>query len=435
MKNKLVIWGSNAQEEKVLIALELLSDYSKVMLYTFPEAIATEEFTKKMMDEWRTGSEVEFPEGHTALERPLSVTDGLLPDELKVERTDIISRAQTEWHFVVLSSKLHAAYQQELAELKEKVQTLEAYDSPMWDSLKAFWDKVQGQSRERNLFREHADNLRDETNKLFEDLKKLKSRMQDEFTSASTRIFDEFSNTLETIEANIQAGGTKINRVFDELKDMQRRYREARLSNEHRGKLWDRIDAAFKAAKEKKFGPGANDGTASERADKRLAGLEDVIRRVTDSIRKDEDELNFQRKKVDSSEGQLEAQIRLAKIKMVEERLASKKEKLADLNKVKADVLKQAAQAKAREAKRSEKEQKAESAEPTPEAETESLLDAASTILGDSLMDALDSVKAVATVVAEQAEAVIEDAVDKIEAAAEKIKPKKSKKDAPPPTE
>ena len=142
MKNKVVIWGTNAENEKVLIALELKADANKVILYTFPETIATDEFVNKMMNDWRDGKEVEFPEGHTTLERELSVTESLLPDDLKVERGDIIQRAQTEWHFAVLSAKLHAAYQQELAEFKEKIQSLSAYDNKIWDGLKAFWDKV-----------------------------------------------------------------------------------------------------------------------------------------------------------------------------------------------------------------------------------------------------------------------------------------------------
>ncbi|HMX41852.1 MAG TPA: hypothetical protein PKD78_16050, partial [Saprospiraceae bacterium] len=153
MKNKVVVWGTNEQEEKVLIALELQAEANKVMLYTFPADIATDDFVNKMMNEWRDGKPVEFPEGHTTLERELSVTESLLPDGLKVDRSDVVSRAQTEWHFSVLSSKLHAAYQQELAEYQEKVRALSSYDAGMWDTLKQFWDKVQGQSRDRNLFR------------------------------------------------------------------------------------------------------------------------------------------------------------------------------------------------------------------------------------------------------------------------------------------
>src|SRR5450432_1870878 len=94
MKNKIVIWGTNELSEKVLIALELQADTNKVVLYTFPEAIASDDFVNKMMSEWRNGNEVPFPEGYFKLERELTVTDSLLPDNLKVERTDLIQRAQ-----------------------------------------------------------------------------------------------------------------------------------------------------------------------------------------------------------------------------------------------------------------------------------------------------------------------------------------------------
>ncbi|HNG90809.1 MAG TPA: hypothetical protein PK858_11415, partial [Saprospiraceae bacterium] len=223
MKNKVVVWGTNEQEEKVLIALELQAEANKVMLYTFPADIATDDFVNKMMNEWRDGKPVEFPEGHTTLERELSVTESLLPDGLKVDRSDVVSRAQTEWHFSVLSSKLHAAYQQELAEYQEKVRALSSYDAGMWDTLKQFWDKVQGQSRDRNLFRNHADNLRDNINALFEDLKKLRSQVKSEFQAASTGLYEDFVKALEDIEGRIEAGGSKLNSVFDDLKALQSR--------------------------------------------------------------------------------------------------------------------------------------------------------------------------------------------------------------------
>lgn len=444
MKNKVVIWGTNAENEKVLIALELNADANKVMLYTFPEAIATDEFVNKMMNEWRDGKDVELPEGHTTLERELSVTESLLPDDLKVERGDIIQRAQTEWHFAVLSAKLHAAYQQELAEFKEKVQALSAYDNKVWDGLKAFWDKVQVQSRERNLFREHADNLRDNINALFEDLKSMRSRMQGEFMSASQGVYEEFSKVLDEVDAKIAAGSSKLGTIFEELKQIQRRYRDARLSNEHRNQLWDRIDGAFKRAKERKFGPAANEGSVTERHERRLGGLMEAVKRMEGSIRRDEEELNFQRKKINSSEGQLEAQIRTAKIKMIEERLTSKREKLAEMEKTRSDVERQANTAKEKEERRAEKEAEKQKIEAAKEAvkseiaagiktkkeDEDTLFDAAATVLGDVLMDALDTAKAVASVAAEKAEEAFEKAVDKAEEMLESLAEKKEGKPA-----
>jgi hypothetical protein len=455
MKNKLVIWGTNAENEKVLIALELQSESNKVVLHTFPEAIAGEEFVGKMMNEWRNGAEVAFPEGFSTLDRELSVTESLLPDDLKVERGDLIQRAQTEWHFAVLSAKLHAAYQQELAEFKEKVHALSAYDNGTWNSLRTFWDKVQNQSRERNLYREHADNLRDNINMLFEDLKKLKSQVQNEFMVASEGVFKDFIKSLEDIEQRIEAGGTKLNSVFEELKQMQRRYRDARMSNEHRNALWERLDGAFKKAKERKFGPAANEGSLVERHERRLSGLQEALKRMEDSIKRDEDELNFQRKKINATEGQLEAQIRMAKIKMIEERLISKREKVAEMNQTRNDIQRQTGNAKEKETRRAEKEadrkrmdharetakreiaagirSRNDRADFQPGQKEDTLFEAASTVLGDLLMDALDTAKAVASVVSDKAEEAFEKALDKAEEVVEALT--KDEKPAEPTTE
>ena len=72
MKSKLVLWGTNAQEERVLIAMQLRAEDNKVDIWMFPEAIASPEFSQQMLTEWRNGVEVAFPEGGTHLERELS---------------------------------------------------------------------------------------------------------------------------------------------------------------------------------------------------------------------------------------------------------------------------------------------------------------------------------------------------------------------------
>ncbi|MBX2890329.1 MAG: hypothetical protein KF734_05340 [Saprospiraceae bacterium] len=433
MKNKVVVWGTNADDEKILIALELKADNSKVMLYTFPLAIATDDFVNKIMNQWRSGKEVAFPEGHTAIERPLSITETLLPDDIKTDRTDLISRAQTEWQFAVLSSKLHETYQQELTEFKEKIEALTSYDNKIFQGLRSFWDKVQTQSRERNLYREHADNLRDNINALFEELKKIRSRVNSEFAAASQSVFDEFNKTLTDIEARIEAGGQKINSVLEELKQLQRRYRDVQMTNEHRNQLWNRLDAAFKKAKNRKFGPSANEGSLVERNARRIAGLNEAIKRMADNVRRDEEELAFQHKKVNTSEGQLEAQIRIAKIKMIEDRLASKREKLAELTQVRDDVQRQLELAKDKEARKAEKDEERKKIEaakekakseiaaqiktrpnaPSTTEETGEFIEAAGTVLGDVLMDALDSVKAVASVAMEKAEDIADEVMKK----------------------
>ena len=196
MKTKLVLWGTNAQDEKVLIALNLRAKDNKVDIYTFPESIATDVFADQMLREWRNGQEVAFPEGYTTSETELTVAGSLLPEDLKVERGDIVQRAQTEWHFVVLSSKLNESYQSELDALKAKVEQLERYDKSVWEDLKSFWGKVQSQVKERNLFREHADSLRDNTNALFGKMKELRALVDQEFQKISKDNMEKFFENL-----------------------------------------------------------------------------------------------------------------------------------------------------------------------------------------------------------------------------------------------
>ncbi|MFZ4474518.1 MAG: hypothetical protein ACOYPR_04945 [Saprospiraceae bacterium] len=472
MKNKIVVWGTNEQEEKVLIALELQPDTSKVLLHTFPEAIVTDEFVNYMMDKWRNDKNPDpFPEGFHTEERELSVVESLLPDNLRPERTDVIIRAQTEWQFVVLSSKLYRVYEQELQELREKVQALGAYDNGLWDNVKQFWDKVTLQSRDRNLFREHADTLRDNINVLFEDMKALRKKANEEFMGVSKGVYEELNTALTDLEKNIESRGNKFNNVFDELKKLQRRYREARMTNEHRAQFYDRLDKVFKAVKERKFGPGANEGSLVERHGKRLGGLMDAVRRMELSVKRDEEDLAFEQKKVARTEGQLEAQIRGAKIKMIEERLASKREKLNEILRTRDQVEQQIKTAEEKETQRIEKEaerarlleakekarqeiaeqtkkRKAEGladapqtaenekdthadaigatedappAEAPAEPKPDSLLQAIGNIIGDVIDETLVAAEAVAIVVSEKAEEAFHHIVDQAELVAEAI--------------
>ena len=339
MKTKVVLWGENAKNEKVLVALVLRAEANMVDVYTIPEAAVYEEFNRKMMDEWRNDKAVDFPNETEKLERPLTITDGILPDDLKVDRTDVINRAQTEWHFMVLSNKLSKAYANELEDLKELVGKADDFQQDTWDRLKEFWGKVQGQVQERNLFRGHADELRDETNKLFEAMKVMRKKLDEEFRSKSTEAMGSFIGMIEKVEEKAQGGG-RLKPLFDELVEVQRKYRESKtMTRDHRNKVWAKLDGAFKEVKGKLFGDqgdrnqNQNQGNSpSARTQRRLDGLLNAIEKMERSMRRDQDDLEFQNRRIKNSDGQLETQIRQAKLKMIEERYNSKGEKLKDMH-------------------------------------------------------------------------------------------------------
>lgn len=340
MRTKLVIWGTNAKEERVLLALELLPDNNEVILRVFPQDTATDDFVKGMMDEWRNDKEFALPEGHEAIRRPLTIAESLLPEEFKVERGDLIQRAQSEWAFVVLSHKLQKAFHSEMDSFRERIVKLEEFSQPIWEELKAFWEKVQGQVRERNLFREHVDHLRDQSNELFGQLKKLRQSADVQFRKVSAENAKAFAQRLEELHAKIEEGKHLIP-TFEALKQLQREYHNLTLSRDDRNRIWDRMDAAFKLLKEKRFGAGGESAQGprdgSGRIEGRLKGLLDAIDKMQKSISRDEKDLEYEARRV-ATGGQLESQLRQAKLAMIEDRVRSKREKLEDMEKTRHDL-------------------------------------------------------------------------------------------------
>ncbi len=366
MKTKLVLWGTNANDEKILVALQLRPKENKVDLWTFPDKDLTDQFVDDMLNKWRDGQEVDFPENNQHQERALSVSDSLLPEDIRVERGDLIQRAQTEWHFVVLSNKLNELYENELGDIKQKVDSLNRFSGEVFEELKGFWNKVQSQIRERNLLREHSEDLRTKTNGVFDNLKKLRANLDEEFRSASKEATKIFHGSLEEIEQKIEGG--RLSALFEDLKKLQLKFRDTKLTKEHRSEVWERIDKAFKKVKEKRFGPSANTGnSAMDRLQRRYDGLINAIDKMEKSINRDKKDLQFQDNKINSTDGQLEQQIRQAKVSMIQERIRSKQVKFEEMLATKKDLDQRMIQQKEKDAIRLEKVKLAQAKEQAKE--------------------------------------------------------------------
>ena len=427
MKNRIVFWGKNENSEKFLLALELLAEEGKVNVISFPEALVSEEFNQTLTKDWRDGKTVDFPEGFTSTLVELTVTGSILPAGITAEKMDLVTRAQAEWNFSILSSRLFRSYQSELNEFKDKVERALNFDKNMWDELKSFWDRVQEQARDKSLFREHSEHLRQETNELFGKLKDLRGKLDEEFDRTSKTLYEDIVAKLGDIENKVREG-IRLQPLFDELKDIQKKIREVKLNRDHRNKIWDKLDATFKVLKEKRFGPEtADDNNPLVRIQKRYEGLMAAIDKMESSVGRDIEELNFQNGKVNTSFGQLEAQIRQAKVAMVEERVRSKKEKLTEMYATKTELDRKMEQLQEKEKRKADEMLKedakkaaqekianeiaaANAAREKVKGEKESLFDAATSILGDSITDMVDTVKAVAEVVEDR----IEDKIDEI---------------------
>ena len=362
MRNRIAVWGRDAKQDRVLLTLELKIEENLVHILTYAEKKVTDEVYQNFMTKWRKNQEAELPEPNQSIVRELSVTEGLLPDELKAEQTDMINLAQNEWHYAVLSDKLTKSYLAELAEVEDQVDRIGKYDSNSWGRLKTFWEKVQGQLRDKTLLREHGNKLRAKTDELFNKMKELRSQQDQELKEKSKGLVEEFNNKLADLEARIEEG-SYLRKVFDELRQLQSKFHNVKFTKQDRDAIYKRIDKAFKAVKAKR-GQGGDAASGLERTNKRYQGLLKAIERMENSIHRDQKDLEFQQKRITTTNEQMEAQIRQAKLKMIESRIVSKREKLADMAKTKEMLEKRMKKDKERaeKAKQREAQRQAEAA-------------------------------------------------------------------------
>jgi hypothetical protein len=347
MKTKLVLWGQKGNEEnaeKVLIAVELNANANCVDSWIFAGDSATEELSDQLMNNWRKGEAVAFPEGHEHIRTELSASSSILPEGYSAaEKEDLIKRTQTEWLFIVLSTKLFQTYASELDALQDKVEKMAKYSKEMWEELKTFQTKIQNQVQEQNLFREHTNILRERLNELFGSLKKLREVEDTAFETAANEVFQKMSNLLNQIDEAVEKNSGDWGKWFDKLKALQAELKTAKLTREGRNEIWARIDKAFKEVKDRRFGgsnaQNSNSGNIETRLQRRIEGLKEAIQKMDYSVNRDQKDYDFLFKKLNNSNAtQLEAQLSEVRAKMILERLESKKAKLADMNKTLADL-------------------------------------------------------------------------------------------------
>jgi hypothetical protein len=361
MRSRIVVWGTNSKDEKVLLAIALNADDNKIDIWSIPEREITEEFYNLMMSEWREGKDLEIPSTAEHRVNELTMADGILPDDIRVERSDIIQRAQMEWHFVVLSSKLYRNFKTELEDFSDRVKRMELFDQGVWDELKGLWEGVQKHIYDKNLFRDHSDSLKSKANSIFEELKLLRKALNAELNQKSKIVSDNIQSRLVSIEEKI-ASGAVLKPLFDDLKKIQEEFKTISINREDREILWKKLNEAFKAIREKREGGSSNsnnsgsfDSENNDRISRRFDGLVNAIQKMEQSIARDVKDIEFENKRIESSQGQLEAQIRVAKIRMIEDRIRSKQEKLDELLKTRVKLEKITDKIKKREEKQVER--------------------------------------------------------------------------------
>jgi len=341
MKTKLVLKGirtQGEQTEKVLLAFSLAPKTNKLSSWIIQEKDLNPEFVKKVTEQWIKGIEIALPEDAVQKEILLDASTELVDASIKLDQTVNIERTKTQWMAVVLSTRLYESYHEELEEMQQKVDALSSYSKESWETMKTFWSKVQGQADEKLLEREHVQLLKDYTNEIFNQLKKLRADDDAVFETQSSENATKIRTELDKIEANLANGNADLFRTFDALKKLQKEFKDLAFTRNMRSKLWNRIDKNFKILKEKR---AVVTPDQQSRLTRRIEGLTEAIRKMTQSINRDQRDYDKQIGKLSSGRANLlETQLREVRGKLIKDRLDSKQEKLDDMNKTMGELQK-----------------------------------------------------------------------------------------------
>ena len=106
MNTRLVLWGKIGTDRKALIALYLEEAAAKIHIYAFPKDEVSKEIQDALFVEWKNGGDFSFPENAHHWEIDAN-SDSILPEEVKVERVDIVLQSQHKWGKKLMSSEIN----------------------------------------------------------------------------------------------------------------------------------------------------------------------------------------------------------------------------------------------------------------------------------------------------------------------------------------
>lgn len=330
MKDKIVFWGTDEKENDILVTLRLRATDNKVDIWSFPKEGLTDEFVDKMFKDWDDIEVENFPASAVYIEHDMS-EPSLLPNTIRAKNTDIVNRAEKEWYVKVLSAKLSSNLEAEIGQLWAQVEGLNEFDKELWATSKAYWDKVNQHFTSRDLAREHAMHLRDKINACFDKLKSFRGTSNEDWTANVNATVEKYTAKIEEITQQIDKSKSLAG-LFDQLRQIQEELKDVQLNKEGRIKLRAMLNEAFENIR------GERKTSRNSRLEQRVAGLENALKRMEDTVEKDKESLNFQQSRIENTSGKLEAQLREAKISMIKSRLDSKLVKLEDMKKTLADL-------------------------------------------------------------------------------------------------
>ncbi len=354
MNTRLVMWGEIGTDRKALIAINLEEETAKIHIYAFPREEVTKEVQDGLFVEWKNGGEFTFPENAIHWEIDAN-SDTILPEDVKVERLDIVLQSQHKWGKKLMSSKINQLLTDEVKLLEEKASVVAEYDQSLWDKAKAQWEKIASYQKKNEISWEQTSVLKDKINTVFEALKAVKRINNENEDQANAVLVKSYFKRIEDLQAKL-IYNDQWKYIFDELKKIQAELKDASIRWNHKRNLYNQVNAIFDDLR--KYRMTEIISKTKERINqltKILDGLKDSIARDNESYQMQVDKMqHYTRGKLSNEELQSRFGFILERTKEKETKAEGIKQTIAQL---KADIEKEKKQQQEREEQRIKREQ------------------------------------------------------------------------------
>jgi len=354
MNTRLVMWGEIGTDRKALVAINLEEETARIHIYAFPREEVTKEIQDALFVEWKNGGEYTFPE--TAVHWEIDAnSDTILPENVKVERLDIVLQSQHRWGKKLMSSKINQLLADEVKLLEEKASVVAEYDQSLWDKAKAQWEKIASYQKKNEISWEQTSILKDKINSVFEALKAVKRINNENEDQANAVLVKSYYKRIEDLQSKL-IYNDQWKYIFEELKKIQAELKEAAIRWNHKRNLYNQVNAIFDDLR--KYRMTEVISKTKERItqlSKILDGLKDSIARDSESYQMQVDKMqHYTRGKLSTEELQTRFGFILERTKEKETKAEGIKQTIAQL---KAEIEKEKKQQQEREEQRIKKEQ------------------------------------------------------------------------------
>lgn len=379
MQQRLVLWGEIGTDRKALIAIRLEEETARIHVHALPKETVSKTIQDAIVG-WKNGGDFEFPE--TAYSWVMDANqDKILPDDVRVEKPEMITQAQALWSKKLMSTRINQLLTEETALLTEKAEVATDFDQGIWDKAKQQWDKIAGYQKKGEISWEQTTVLKEKINNIFDSLKAVRRLHSEQDEQQAHVIFKQLENKIQDLQ-NKLIYPDEWKHIFGELKKTQEEIKNATMKWGQKRNLYDLVNGIFHDLRKYRSTEVIN------KTKSRITQLNKILDGLRDSIARDAENLKAQVEKMQHyTRGKLSEDEIKKSFSHITDRIRDKEKKAEGIKKtlheLKQDIDKE------KKAQARKEEEQAKKAEKPREEENEEAMIESHADLEQSLDDAM----------------------------------------------